>query len=211
MRTIKWFISLLILLPTISTASIPCKTLPSISKGFNFIHYQQCYRLLHRCPTQPNNPLLDETCVTNIIKKNQFCTQLRDLSRLLETDPDYITVHMYTRKFAIMSVLSPADGDETYYILTPQNCVMQTIIDPQNLDVSLKKRYKNKKSYFYTQSNGKPKLQINANGNITIRVPIKVTKECRACSTLLEGMIQYNFTKEGTLIKASVQNIKEYF
>jgi hypothetical protein len=193
-------------LPVLSAASSPvqCKNYGFLKQGFHLNDYTNCQSLIHQCPKQGLLP--DQACVKQVIEKHQSCYQLKALSAAINGDPATISAEPMA-KFTIIDQVFIADGQHSYYLISPQGCLVNTNIDPRVLSPSLKKQYKN--TEFMHVNWDKPTSQNHPNGSQSFIATLKVTDTCLACKVIGWAKIRFDFAKNGILIKTSLESFRK--
>ena len=160
----------------------------------NFANYQQCSALLKNCPKQ--GAFYQPSCIQQVVSKNPICQQLNTLANQLNTTPDAISVNKINN-IQVITVQFFADGQYKYYLLTPQNNLIDTAVDPRNLDSTLAKKYV--KSNFMITSSGVPVPHVNKDGSQNFNVSLRITNGCLACPVIGIANTQFRFDTQGKL------------
>lgn len=199
--SLKRCLTLLPFFPVFSIASPAesCKKLDFLSSGFNLQNAQQCSTLIRRCP--PTGPVLDQACVEQVIKENPSCQQLNALAHELNADVASLTVEQIG-KIMLVDQLYVADGKHSYYLISSEGCLVKTIIDPRELSVPLKRKYKHKE--FMISNTNKPVATLQANGSQSVSVILKITDTCLACDVIGYAKTKFEFSKKGEFVKMKV-------
>lgn len=191
-------IFLSITLVTISV-SAQCKSYEFLRQGFNWDNYENCQKLIHQCPRKGLFP--DISCVMQVAKESPVCSQFRILSEVLGGDPSVITAEA-KGPFAVVDHAFAADGQHGYYILSPQGCILDTNVDPFNLNAALKEHYEHVQVVIVNWD--KPQFESLSDGTQSFTVLLKVTKNCLACEVIGWAKIRFDFTKDGEFIKTNI-------
>lgn len=166
-----------------------------LTKPFDAKSFQACQQLIKSCIT--TGPLPDQTCAANQIKQHSICQQSDELASLLDVDVSQLKLTKIVQQFVLVKSTYPADGAETYSIITPKRCVINTVIEPRDIDKSFMPKYK--KEDFYTENKGEPTITTNKM-NVIFSVPLVMHKQCRACEIIAKPTIVFKFTEQGNLI-----------
>lgn len=176
-----------------------CKYPDFLSSGFNINNYNQCYKLISQCPS--NGLLRDKTCVDKIVSTIPVCQQFGKLAQERKIPANQISAKQMGN-FTIINVTFPADGQNSYYIISPNGCFINTNIDPRKLDKSLNENYQ--KTNFMIVNWGEPSYQRNTDGTQTIRVTLKITDTCIACPLIGYAVINFDFDDYGKLLNQNL-------
>lgn len=183
-----------------------CNPVPLLQQGFNIDHYQKCTALIRQCPK--TGPIVNQSCVNQVTANNAVCNQLKSLADHLKTSVDSLSAKKIAN-FTIITQLFVADGQEQYFILTPNACLIDTVIDPRKLDNNIAKQYKS--NSFLIMNSGVPRYQVNRDGSKTFITLLKVTKGCRACPVIGWATIHSNFTADGSLKDTTLESFKTHW
>lgn len=199
----------LLLIPVFSMASTLNQPVnySFLKNGFNMQSYKICDQQLKKCAEQGRpSGFLAEACVKKILPSTPDCNQLNKLSEKIDGILGFITAKASVNNFAIITQIYPADGQEEHYIISPLGYLVKTNIDPRLIDADLKKQYE--KVDFYTKTNGDVETEIKRN-TILFTVPLQITKTCSACEGIGKAKIQFNFSKNGKLIKITLTSFEK--
>jgi hypothetical protein len=198
-------LSLLVLLitPALASASSPkqCVNYAFLKNGFNMQAYQVCDAQLKKCPNE-HGMIPAEACVKKVIETTPDCQQLNKLSQKVHGTLGLLTAAAAGKKFVIITQHYPADGQHSYYIISPLGYIVTTNIDPRSIDADLKKRYST--ADFYTKTSGDIETGTASNGSMHFTVPLQVTKTCSACEVIGLAKVQFNFSSKGKPNKAKL-------
>lgn len=199
-RVVIW-IAVFLLLPLFAIANVnfPCKKLSFLKNGLDLADLNKCHNLLKNCPA--NGPFPNQNCVKQIVARNPICYQLNQLSKYLNGSPSTISASPINR-YTLIDQFFPADGQNSYYVITPQNCLINTKIDPRNLDPKLRKAYKN--TPFIIVNFQKPNFVRRSNGRERMFATLKITKTCLACEVIGYARIQFDFDNKGRLVNITL-------
>ena len=171
-----------------------------LEHGFNIPNYKLCLALLHHnCPTHGMLP--QNSCVNQVLAKQQTCAQFRKLATLAGMPAAAVHVSPLG-KFALLRIAFLADGQNWYQIITPNGHLINTQVDPRTLSKSLAKKYQ--KTHFMILNWNEPKYRIYKNGNQTITAELKIKNSCVACPVIGTATIEFNFSKDSLLQKTSL-------
>lgn len=176
-----------------------CKFPPYLAKGFDTNSYSQCDKFIKQCPG--SGVLHEKSCVEGITKKYKSCAQFRKLVTELHLPANQVTVTSLG-EFSVVTLTFPADGQFSYYIISPNGCLLDTKIDPRKLDSNLNSQFQNK-SFMMTYA-GEPQYQTNSDGTPSIAVVLRITDTCIACPLIGYAKIKFDFDKNGNLTKTSL-------
>jgi len=193
------FISLLF--PSLMHAAVApiCKPLPFLKGGFQAEKYKRCTTLMNQCPASGALPSAD--CAKEV-GKDAACNQLNKLAEALGTSITQIAMKQINA-FRIVGIYFPADGQNHYFILTPKNCLVDTIIDPRKLDKSLEAKYP-KTSFIIVNWNEPQFKKSNDAENFT--AVLKITDTCMACKVIGWATLKFNFDKNGNYVSVDLVN-----
>lgn len=198
------FSALLLFIVSVSANALQptCKKYSFLSGGFNIDNYKTCRALIQKCPT--NGVLPETVCVNRVIVNNKVCNQFRSLAKALEMPVSVITVRKKSN-YRIVNVTYIADGQHQYYLISPKGCMINTKIDPREIDKALAEKYKDTK--FLVVNWRQPIYKKTADG-VTFLVPLRITDTCLACKVIGFATIKYKFDKKGNFLKASLDKFK---
>ncbi|MBA3660411.1 MAG: hypothetical protein H0W64_01670 [Gammaproteobacteria bacterium] len=180
---------------------LECKSYPFLKPAFSETNYRNCKQLLQSCPL--SGPYPSTACIQQIAKNNRSCNQLSQLAKVLHATPATLSMERIGN-FALIDQVFIADGQHSYYILTPKNCLINTKIDPRNLSAALKEDYKN--FPFVITNWDKPKIVKTGDQITNIIATLKITKTCIACELVGYAQIHYEFDEAGKLINVNLPN-----
>jgi len=204
----KCYIFALLVCPGFAFAmpSEQCKFHPFIKNGFNIQDYKRCATRIHQCPVKGILP--DNACVQKVIAEHPYCAQLAKISHVIGSDPSVVSAKEVGSGFVIIDQAFLADGQNTYYLISPKGCLIKTNRDPRDFSTALKKQYPD--TDFIIVNWGEPKLLHQADGDKqSFMTVLKITKGCLACELIGYAKIHFDFTTQGDLIKISVQKIED--
>lgn len=170
-----------------------------LSQGFNMNNYQQCNKLIQSCPA---DIFPDASCVEKIFQTKNVCQQFRKLTDII--GKTLITVKQIA-SFSLITENFPADGQNNYYILS-KGYLIDTNIDPRELDASLAKKYK--KTPFFIVNWGEPQYQNNKKGLQSFMVVLDVTDHCLACPRIALATIEFKFNNIGDYLGPQLKSFK---
>jgi len=186
---LKNFVYLLFLFSVVAKAEIKHEKYYSfLSQGFNIHNYQQCNKLIQSCPV---DIFPDGDCVEKILQTKEVCQQFAKLTDALGTT--FITIKQIA-DFSLITEELLADGQNSYYILS-NGYLINTNIDPRELDASLAKKYK--KTSFFIANWGEPQYQKHKEGSQSFLAELKITEGCLACPSIALATIEFKFSKIG--------------
>lgn len=188
------FISLVFIFSSTICFAEECHSHPFLKKGFNMSNYNSCRIRIQQCPSQ--GPVPENSCVDQVVKQHSVCNQLKILGELLHADPSALTIEKQG-SFALIDHFFTADGHHNYLIITPLGCIIDTNIDPINLNSSLKEQYKHLQLVFVNWS--KPVFQSKIDKTQYFTVLIRVTKNCLACQIIGWAKVSFVFNHSGNL------------
>lgn len=174
---------------------LPNSALAVSLQNFNTTHYQQCISTWETCPKE--GAFYSSACVTHLVKKLPVCAQVKTLAQRLDMPANSLSV----KKVAMFNVVTEyyaADGQEEYYILTPQGQLIKTLLDPRLLHSYLMDKYPDQT--FMVTSSGFPEYHTYSDKTQAFLVPIRITKECIACELIGTAQLQFNFSADGRFI-----------
>ncbi len=169
-----------------------CSYPDTLSHGIDITAYKQCLAKFNQCPK--NGPYLDVKCVKTVLAKDSTCHQLDQLAEQINASADFIQVQKQAG-FSIIDVTYPADGGHQYSLLSPSGCLIDTVVDPRDLDSKLKQQYA--KNDFYLEAINKPSFTQKPDGTQSFVIEIEAKNQCRACTVFGTAKIAFNFSKEG--------------
>lgn len=169
-----------------------CSYLDDFKQGFDKSAYQACVTKINQCTK--NGPYLDETCVQKTMNGEANCQQLNILAKEINASPEFIQAEQQAH-FTILDVTFPADGGHEYAILSPQGCLIDTVVDPRDLSPAIKKKYA--KNDFYLEAKKKPVYKQLPDSTHQFTVQIQAKNQCRACAVIGTAKIAFNFSKTG--------------
>lgn len=170
-----------------------------LNQGFNIHNYQQCNKLMQSCPV---DIFPDARCLKKVLQTHSVCRQLAQLTDVLDTP--FITVKQIAN-FSLITENFPADGQSSYTILS-KGYLINTNIDPRELDVSLAKKYKT--TSFFIVNWDEPKYQKNKDESQSFLAKIKITKACLACSSIAFATIEFKFNQSGDYLGPQLKNFQ---
>lgn len=175
-----------------------------LSTGFDMKSYQQCKTLIaNSCPSK--SPIPD--CAKELVKK-QSCLQLNQLSKAISSEMPFISVMKTQGKVLLVSQSFIADGQTEYSIITSTNQLLDTNINPLELDASLKQKYQ--KTSLLPVHSGEPKIKFSKSKHQQIIIfPMKAHENCLACKIAMSYDLQFTFNQEGKFNSVSIRNIQK--
>lgn len=202
------FIALLFLFvsPTLLFAeNLPdCKFPAYLTKGFDLNRYKQCDRLTKQCPG--DGILHERKCVDGVVKRNTSCDQFAKLVADLNIPANQVTAASLA-EFTVITITFPADGQFSYYLISPNGCLLNTKLDPRTLDSNLNAKYQN--TSFMITHWGEPQYQSNPDGTPSITTILRVTESCIACPLIGYAKIKFDFDKHGNLVRKSLVSFNQ--
>jgi hypothetical protein len=195
---------ILFALSALATNAPLCKKDFTLLEAFNIADFQYCQSLIKKCPASAALP--DEACVEKMTKKEPRCTQLREVAEKVHGTPATLTAES-KGTVTLIEQLFRADGQNQYYIISSNSCLIDTMIDPRTLSASLRKKYK--KVDFFIVNSGDPVFQTLLTGEKAFTVPLKVTDTCRACKAVGVATLVFQFDQGGTFQHVRLQNFKK--
>jgi hypothetical protein len=176
-----------------------CRDYPFLKQGFNINHYQQCQKLIQKCPS--NGIVADESCVKKISQANSVCKQFNQLAEVVEMPITSITAKKLTN-FTVIDKSFSADGQDQYYLISPAGCMLDTQIDPRKLDLVLANQYKNVEFIFVNTK--EPQYKVGADNSHNFLLSFEIAKNCLACERIGHFAINFNFDQAGNLHEVSL-------
>lgn len=180
-------------------AASSCKSYSYLQPTFKFSEAQNCLASIKTCTIKNNMP--DQACVSKIAAQNPSCKQVQQLANTLEANLSSLTITPVDQ-FYIVRQDFIADGQQTYYILSPVACLINTNIDARQFSRSLALAYRGKN--WMSVNSGAPKVAKDKKGLTVFTVRLKVTDSCLACPILGWAYVNFVFDAKGTLIKRTV-------
>jgi hypothetical protein len=171
-----------------------CVNYAFLKNGFNMQAYAVCDAQLKKCPNE-HGIIRAEACVKKVAEATPDCQQLIKLSQKVDGTLGLLKAEAAGKKFVIITQQYPADGQHSYYIISPLGYLVTTNIDPRSIDSDLKKRYST--ADFYTKTYGDIETGTASNGAPDFTVPLQITKTCSACEVIGLAKIQFNFSVKG--------------
>lgn len=171
-----------------------CKPLPFLNSGFDLKKYKACTTLMNQCPAAGALP--SPSCAKEI-SKEPACQQLNKLAQAVNADLNQISTKQ-DGPFTLVDIYFPADGQNHYYIVTPQHCLIDTVVDLKKLNQKLAQQYP--KTAFMTLNWDEPRYRIESDGTHNFYAHLVVTDTCVACKVLGYAKLKFNFAKQGNLI-----------
>lgn len=192
---------LLLLFSVIAKADIQShqQYYPFLSKGFNIHNYQLCKKFIQSCPV---DIFPEPSCVEKIFQTKQVCQQFAKLTDVIGTQ--FITVKQIA-KFFLITQTFPGDGQNSYYLLS-KGYLIDTSIDPRNLDLNLGKKYK--KNSFFIVNWDEPHYQKNKQGSQSFLAQLRITEGCLACPSIAIAEIEFQFNKKGDYLFTKLKSFK---
>ncbi len=170
-----------------------------LSHGINLTAYQQCVTKITRCPK--NGVFLDGTCVNKMTEQEASCQQLGEIAKEINVSADFLHLQQQDG-FTIIDALFPADGGHLYALLSPHGCLIDTVVDPRDLNPTVKKQYATKD--FFLEAKDKPNYLLKPNGTQQFTIDILVKNQCRACELIGTAKIAFDFSKDGKWMKTEM-------
>lgn len=186
---------------TLARSANECTNGVLLTNGFNLENYTNCQALIKQCP--PDGLMPNESCVRKVVEKNISCRQLNALVNVIDATPVTISAEQ-AGKIILVTQYFMADGQESYYLISSQACLITTNIDPRDLSASLKKRYKD--TAFMAINYGKPTSQIHSDKSQSFIATLKVTKTCLACDIIGWAKIKFDFMENGHLEEINLES-----
>ncbi len=171
----------------------------SFLQDFNIHKYQQCKQLIQSCP---GGVFADVNCVKKILQTKEVCQQFAKLTEVVSDQP--ITVKQIA-KFYLITQNFLGDGQYSYYVLS-NGYLIETYIDPRDLDASLEKKYK--KNSFFIVNWGEPRYQKNTDGSQNFLAKFRITDRCLACPSIAFAIIEFKFNKRGDYLGPKLKSFK---
>lgn len=134
------------------------------------------------------------------------CQQTNRLAKQLNMPLSTISAEK-VGEYTLITVYFIADGQQQYYIIAPDDSVINTLVDPRKVSKSLAKRYKN--ADFMLVNWDAPKYQAGANGQSSFVSQVRVTKTCLACEVIGFAKIKFDFSAQGHLSNVSLVSFGE--
>lgn len=181
-------------------ASDMCVYPKGVVNGFDFAAYERCTAAIQRCPA--GHIFRDEKCAAKKLK-HTACKQLAGLAKHLDVDAQMISVEK-TAKYATIKISFPADGGESFYILSPRGCLVDTNINPGKFDAAFKHQFASKD--LYTEVVSAPVYSALPKAGKRFTVSIEGRDQCRACAVLVKTDVAFDFSKKDKLEKVVVLN-----
>ncbi len=179
-----------------------CSYPKGLNVGLNEKDYEDCSDKMNACPKTAT--LEDKSCVSEVVKKEKSCKQLVKIAQLINVDPNMISIKQKSH-FSMINVSFAADGGHTYYILSPRGCLINTMVDPRDINSGIKKRYS--KMDLYIDNNGEPSY-TNKRGIQRFSAAIQAKKQCRACDVIANAQINFDFNKDGKWLRTTLNQFK---
>ena len=176
-----------------------CQTLPPAIQSITQENTLTCENIIKTCPKK--GPYYEENCVAEKIKKEPLCEHLGALADYLSVSPSQLSLLSYPLQ-QLITVHYPADGQDHYYLLSAQGCLIDTALDPRTLDPAIKKQYANQ-SWMISNTQA-PLLQKLNTGNTLFDIPLNITDHCLACQVIGTAHIGLTFTPAGTLFSSQL-------
>lgn len=158
-----------------------------LNKPFDLTEYNRCQQALAACPRA--GVVAGATCVKRVVKKNNTCRQVAKLATKLDVLPSMIFVKRLQSVF-VLNQASLADGQDHYYLLFDGK-LLNTLVDPRQLDKALAKAYQGKD--WLLVSWGEPLSRTKADGSYVISTLLKITDTCLACEVVGWAMVDFSF------------------
>src|SRR3989338_5707835 len=171
---------------------LPFITLPLIAFGFNMAQFQQCQKLLKKCPM--NGPFLNATCVNQTVNMTKPCIQLSKVSKATSVQANYIDAQAFGN-LTLLTLHYPADGRQLYSVITADHAIVSLNVNPQQMDYALVKKYKNK--LIFTTILGKPSYKKLSSGLQQFSVMARMTEKCVSCAVFGKINVDFNFNAQG--------------
>lgn len=188
-----------------SFAALECKPYPFLKDGFNMQAYQHCKSQFKTCHSKAGVPNLK--CVDEKIKQTPACQQLSALSSALDASPATISANSIDGGYTIINQNFIADGQNNYYIVSPQACMLNTIVDPRTLHPQLQTQFEN---FNFVITNTSMPIAVTPNATAKeFIVTLKVAKGCLACETLGYAIIKYTFDRDGHFKSSFLKSFTE--
>jgi hypothetical protein len=168
-----------------------CAYPDALKHGFDMAAYQRCVSKMTQCPT--NGPFHDGACIQKNMDKEPSCHQLGLLSKLINASPELIYAQQQAG-FTVFDVLFPADGGHLYSLLSPQGCLIDTLVDPRDLSSTVRDQYA--KNNFFLEATDKPSYSRQADSSQRFTIDIQAKNQCRGCEVIGRAKIAFDFSKE---------------
>ncbi len=184
---LKFLFAISCCLPLLNTGAAPI--------NFTMKNYNQCLAQLRQCPK--HGPSYSIRCMANLINNTPSCQALTEIAKQLNTTIDTLRV-LPVHGFYLITQQFFADGQQQFFLLTPQEKLINTIIDPRSLDVPLKKKYA--KSIWLITNTTTPHYQRLDPHQVAFAVNLKINKNCLACQPFGYVTVLFVFDNHGELL-----------
>lgn len=155
-------------MPVVFAAPIPksnVQQVPLTAKKFSYVEYQRCQK-----------------------EELHACVDLISLAGVLNTDSRLLQVTPITQNVMLVQKHYPADGQNQYYLLQSNGKLIDTIIDPRDVNSMLKGMYVD--YAFMVTSNGKLTIKKQKAKTLVI-VPLRITRACIACELIANASLMF--------------------
>ena len=175
-----------------------CVYPPALQLGWDISAFEQCDQAIHRCPL--TGMYLDEKCMHEKLKQKS-CTQLSALTKLLDLKADMFTAKK-VKDFTQITVNYPGDGGIQYYLLSSKGCLLDTSVNPSNINKKFKKEFA--KVDLLNEVNGEPVYSVLPGSGKRFTVKIDGHRQCRACEIVVKATVAFDFTKDNVWKRATL-------
>ena len=176
--------------------------LPMASLGFNMAQFQQCHSSLLKCPM--NGPVHSPACVNQLVATQPVCAELKKISKVTSVQADLIDAELFGN-LALMTLHYPADGQETYAVVTPDKRILSLNVNPKIMDRPLEKKYAGQ--LIFTTPLNKPQYKQFSDGMQQFSVTARMNEKCRTCDEIGRINVDFNFNAQGKYLGVLVRHL----
>lgn len=183
-----------------------------LSSGFDQLAAQTCEQHLFVCRRQ--SPENQPVCMHRVVHQYTSCKQLIALSEYLQVTPLQLKSVPFG-KLISLSVTYPADGQISYYLITPKGALINTAMNPRTLplaDLPVELQQDSHPKQWLLFNHGKPCFYQFSGNLYEIFYPVRISQNCRACERIADSIEDYRLnlaTPEGESMKLSFHKLKQ--
>ena len=189
--------------------SLPvCQRYPVFQGGLHIKNFNRCQQLLTILSQKKQcnflGPMPDAACTKRVLS-HSFCQQTRALLHAIPSATlGMISAQSYGNLTLVRST-TVADGVDTYYIVNPAGCLMNTSIDPRTLSTKLREQYANQSFIILAQA----PHYLHYPHREAIVITLQVRTPCLACKTIGCAQVKFNFSSTGQWIGTNLVNFSQ--
>lgn len=157
---------------------------------FNLSNYHQCRAHWTHC--HKTGPYYSVRCVASTAKTQSSCYQVALLAKQLATSIDALSVKPIDQFFLVTQHFY-ADGQQHYFILTPQNKLVDPLRFTPAITQKLQAKFGQKALYTYL---GSPRTRVTSNERL-FGFKLSAQQGCLACKQLGVVTLRLIFSSSG--------------